>query len=438
MRKGLHTLVAAVLVLILAACSTNVPPETKRPSSDAAERPAIAIQADGTRHTVWMDCPANPVFGCKLVYERTTLAGQSARIEIVPGSNVGYSRPDVAVTSTGDAYIAWNSFNYTTTTYTSISTVIPNTSTTPPAVTTTLGGGSPIEPEAPSLVVRGTVVYALYYVTEATITRLYTRQIAPTLGIAAAMAGGGPASGGISSGGVGVINSNNVLTIAYKYTAPIVQGRYQGIFFGTPGVFNSLVANSGGYHDYYSAPDLVIDAANTLYLSYAVRSSTGINDIIHVDKLGSGTTFTVPLPASGGLWRVRSTPRLTVTSTGYAVTFAAHTAANDATTIWLYAASDAAPKQISATGGSVVPIDPLIGALDGKPVVVWREENILSEPGCQKHGYLWSAATAIRKVHTSGPASCPAATPSFDFATNGGWGAGIAIDSGAWVSFNAP
>jgi hypothetical protein len=440
MPKRLHSLLAAVLILILAGCSTKVPPETKRPNSDAAERPAIAIEVDGTRHTVWMDCPTNPVFGCKLVYERTTLAGQSTRIELAPGSHVGYSQPDVAVTSTGDAHIIWNSVNYDTSSFATISAIIPKNSTTTPAISIGLGGPSPAEPSAPALVARGTVVYALYYVGEATAIRLYARQLAPTLGLAKVMAGGGPDPRGISSDGVGVIDSNNVLTIAYKYTAPIVQGRYQALFLSTPGGYNSLVANDGGYREIYSAPDLVVDAAGAMFLSYVKRGPNGVSDTIHVDKISSATLFTVPLPASAGVWKVRSTPRLTATSTGYAVTFAAYTSANDATQIWIYNAGDAAPKQLSATvsGGPVVPTQPLIGALDGKPVVVWREENTLSEPGCQKHGYLWSAATGIRQVHLSAQASCPTYTPSFDFATSGGWGAGIAIDGGAWVSFNAP
>ena len=123
-------ILALLLVGTLAGCATHITGPiylAVDPTANfGASEPAIALAGDGTRHYAWIEC-AN---GCRLIYSRMRLGRELHRLTFsppVPGDF--YRSPDIAVTSSGDAYIVWRASPDFTVSWTDYFVRVPATKT---------------------------------------------------------------------------------------------------------------------------------------------------------------------------------------------------------------------------------------------------------------------------------------------------------------------
>jgi hypothetical protein len=107
--KKIFMISAVVLVLILSACSDPLDhiayPVALPLSSPLNEviQFAVAIDPQGVRHIVSIECPAGTMEDCKMIYQ-TYPANSNSRIW-TPAPGYSYFAPDIAVDSSGQAYI---------------------------------------------------------------------------------------------------------------------------------------------------------------------------------------------------------------------------------------------------------------------------------------------------------------------------------------------
>ncbi|HYF61218.1 MAG TPA: hypothetical protein VD886_00300 [Herpetosiphonaceae bacterium] len=433
--SGLSRLAVMIgLLAILAGCALNVPAPTQLPNTAAASAPAVDIEANGTRHAVWQDCGN----GCSILYNRTTSAGATATFTISPLGGESYSAPDIAIADDGRAFIVWRSLIAATNQYVSYFVIVPTGATVIPVKQILAGAsaaGAGIDP--PSVVARGDTVYAVYLMTTSAGVHLHKRRLNP-LDPAGTQMTANPSTR-ISNVSL-AIDSAGALHTAYEYSG--IGSEYQAVFYHGPSSGQRLLANNAIHYDYYSKPDLELDASDTAYVLYATNSRS--LDVFQRQTSGAEKTFAL-LPGGANGWSISWWPDMAVVGSALEIAFTGSGATTPMKRVQVWKAS-LNPGSGAVTPPAVISPDtvymaqaPRIVNVQGYPVIVWTQVD----PGswhCTYESYWWEKSSGAKKVFTS--TGCYA--DEFDLAARGEWLAGVAI-SGAqnnanlpspWIAFN--
>jgi len=441
--------VLLLLAALLSGCASILaPPQALvTAGSGQAASPAIAVEANGTKHVVWSECTSTgaTTTRCKLVYWRTRIGPATLQIDMAPlGSDERYDLPSIAVSADGQAYVVWRfhigdpgPYRY----YYSI--VRPSGSYDAPIPLEVTAGA-----ERPQIAARGNVVYTLFHsMPDSSNVWLSYQSLAP-LGPATYLANSFNSRVGAASM---AIDSNGDLHVAWKYTGP---ANYQALFYGKLGLIRLLVDGSSP-NMLYSAPAIAIDADDTVQVVFATYG--GASDTLTRwtrDSSGTETPFSVPLGSAHNPWRIHDNPQIATVLTTPIVVFSARNGATANDEIWAYSPPasgvDSGPDRV--TNNTWQDDEPQVLQLDttdpAATMIAWRKYELtssaspaLAERSCQRDAYEYDRQ-GLRQVFTSPGNICAS---DGMLAGSGGWVAGVWIDSLSagssravpWITFNS-
>lgn len=439
-----------LLAALLTGCAGTVAPpqELVTAGSGQAASPAIAVEANGTKHVVWSECTSTgaSTTRCKLVYWRTSIGPAVLQIDMAPlGSDERYDLPNIAVSADGQAYVVWRFHIGSAGPYRYYySMVRPNGSYDAPIPLELTAGD-----ERPQIVARGNIVYTLYHtMPDSNNVWLSYRRLRPLDPMPTDIANSFNSRVGAASM---AIDSSGALHVAWKYAGP---PGYQALFYGKLGMIRLLVDGSAA-SQLYSAPAIAIDADDTVQVVFATYG--GASDTLTRwtrDSSGTETSFAVPLGSAHNPWRIHGSPQIATVLTTPIVVFSAENGATANDEIWSYSPPasgvDSGPERV--TNNSWQDDEPQVLQLDDTnplaTMIAWRKYEVTSLPSsafversCQLDAYEYDQQ-GLRQVFRSPGNICASGVM---LAGNGDWVAGIWIDSlhaGSsravpWMTFNS-
>ncbi len=453
-------LVSVLSAWLLSGCITTLAPVqfVPREALASVNEVALAVGADGVKHYAWTECfGENATYTCVLVYARVVMGAVVYSHGFVQSIGDFARYPDVAVSSTGDAYVVYSEC-------TDFSNCIDNWSMFPAVdpQNTKIGDNwlhtaLPSE-AAPQVVARGADVYAAYFVDIGGVTRLRYRQLA-----------GGSRSGRIdtldqfpSNVSLGIDSAGDLHAVWVRNPAADTFIAYSN---NTGGVnnFNAASTFDGGFDYSFSRPDLALDDDDRVYLTYVIYNGSG--DTIKVRCLDvapdcyRNTTLLIVPEVDGG-WNVYRNANLEMIGDQPNVVFAALHDSLDHNDIWWYAPpslpdGNTPPDQVTNTSTESEG-EPLIveenSTFGDVPVVGWRKYVSLllgTQAPAGNAGYCagdvfvtYGGASNVRQVFED-RGTCD--NSGLDLAANGQWVAGVWVDEesnliaahAAWTAFNA-
>jgi hypothetical protein len=438
-----------LILFILAGCADMVAPALQLTTASSAVAPAIGIDSFGRRHVVWAECPQR----CTIQYERSAIGKPSVRIALVPPAGQTFGRPDVAVNSSGDAYLIWEQTSVGTPAQVTVSTaLIPAGSTAVPTVQnitlplSVVAGG-----DRPRLIARGSTVYATYVKASASGGQLYQRQIAPSWLAEVQL------TNGLNTRPVVValrIDSLDRLHLAYKLVT--TDNGNHSVYYDGPTTAQQFLNGAAGV-DTFSAPDLELDGADAAYVTYNELVATGNDRVTVFRRLDNGTTTTFQMlePVSTPSWSVLFQPDAAVIGSALEISFTARHGTmggdpHERALVWhgslnLNTGAIQPPERISEPS-VFFPYNPQIVDAEGFPAIVWQDRDPSSSAGpCEGNGYSWDIAHGVRLVHERTNIVGNCFVGQLDVAAANGWVAGVFIErnparpseSAPWLAFNA-
>lgn len=329
---------ALLLLLTAAACKVPLPgrPLLSDPPDASVSSPAVAIEADGTRHFAWVE-PGGEILNAQgVTYYRVFPDGTSASNSWYP-DELGeyYADPDLVVTDSGTAYLAYRDCTSgTLTTCGSYVVALPKA-----------WGGAPLLPQPAgvgasnlTLVQRGGIVYLLGVNGEGDLgldgSRVAYKQLA-----------GGTRQGSVAweSGWFagdpgGVIDSAGNLHVAFQ-THNFLGTDHKVGYTSNAGVPGDMLApvysTAVSIPSQVSSPSISRSESNgAVFVAYAAADSPA--NRLYVWQPGT-TAALIPLgPATD--WQIRGSPALAAFgSNNYQVVFSASNSSTSGTAeMWLY------------------------------------------------------------------------------------------------------
>jgi hypothetical protein len=441
-----------LLAALLSGCAVNLaPPQALvTAGSGQAASPAIAVEANGTKHVVWSECTSTgaTTMRCKLVYWRTSIGPATLQIDMAPlGNDERYDLPSIAVSADGQVYIVWRfhigdagPYRY----YYSI--VFPNGSYDAPIPLEVTAGA-----ERPQILARDNVVYTVYHTmpdsNDNSNVWLSYQRLRP-LGLPTYLANNFNSRVGADS--VAIDSSYN-LHVAWTYAGP---AGYQALFYGKLGLIR-LLTDGTGSSQLYSAPAIALDSDDTAQVVFA--SYGGASDTLTRwtrDISGTENSFAVPLASAHNPWRIHGNPQVATALTTPIVVFSAQNGATANDEIWVYSPPasgvDTGPERV--TNNTWQDDQPQVLQLDATnplaTMIAWRKYEVTSlaspafaERSCQRDAYEYDQL-GLRQVFASPGNICAS---DGMLAGNRDWVAGVWIDSlhaGStravpWMTFNS-
>jgi hypothetical protein len=111
--KRIAACLLGLSLLLLNGCTITFRPPAPLSLSDGSYQSttdsqlAIAVDAGGGKHTAHVECLTATGLSCRVIYEATHSGEVSAHHLYVPSSTYSFRNPDVAVTDSGLAVVAW-------------------------------------------------------------------------------------------------------------------------------------------------------------------------------------------------------------------------------------------------------------------------------------------------------------------------------------------
>jgi hypothetical protein len=441
-----------LLAALLGGCAGNVaPPQALLTAgSGQAASPAIAVEANGTKHVVWSECTSTgATTRCKLVYWRTRIGPATLQIDMVPpGSDERYDLPNIAVSADGQAYVIWRFHIGDSGPYRYYYSMIRPDGSYDSPIPLELAAGA----ERPLIAARGNVVYTVYHSIPDSMPAsddvwLSYQRLSP-LGPATYLSDNFNSRVGAASM---AIDSSYNLHVVWAYAGP---AGYQALFYGKLGMIRLLVDDTAS-SPLYSAPAIAIDADDTAQVVFATYG--GASDTLTRwtrDSSGTETPFVVPLGSAHNPWRIHGSPQIATVHTTPIVVFSAKNGATANDEIWSYSPPasgvDSGPERV--TTNTWEDDEPQVLQLDDMnplaTMIAWRKYEVTSlaspalvERSCQSDAYEYDQL-GLRQVFRSPGNICASGVM---LAGNGDWVGGVWIDSlhaGStravpWLSFNS-
>jgi hypothetical protein len=415
-------LLALLLAGMLAGCATHMAgPFNLAVSGDAhfgASEPAIAMASDGTRHYAWIEC-AN---GCRLVYSRMRLSAELARLTFSPAVPGDLARsPDIVLTASGDAYIAWalqpdNPAEPRSASYFVRVPAVIGGAPTPERV----DPSSRLSASPPILAVRGATVYAVYTVQAALFgaVDLYARRLDIP---GAALPLSTSANKTIASPRAAIDGAGDI-HVAFEYLS--TTSNYQALFYAKPaGSILALIVNNSSASDLYGPPDIVLDGANKAFVVYGRLGASDQLWMYTRTAAGVVENTALPLDAAANPWRLSSAPRLAFGGFEGALHVAfvasnAITAGSD--DLWLHIMSST-PTMTRLTTSAARESQPVIVGNPVTAIIAWRTFDP-ARPTCETDVFAWDTIGGVRTVQTASDGHC---YRGVDLAISGQWAGGV-------------
>ena len=411
---------------------------------ERAAQPAMAVEASGVKHLVWVEYSASTSY---LVYTRTHFGTPELQIQIDPPEGQSYNQPDIAVDGFGNAFIVFSQCQFITC-HDKYAVIPANSSGTPP-VALDLPTSTALSNLKTSVVARGSWVYAVYEVPLIVAQANHDpKQLGNAMGngIYYRQLQGGNRAGKVlvdmnyqaldASPG---IDANGDLIVALKATE-VSTNQMDIRVYSNQGLSADMDPRlyTTPVNDYLSSPSLTIGSDGAVYVAYAQQTAAGQQ--VYVRELGVFNT-TVPYGSLTG-WELLGNPQVTSMGADFYVAFSARNSISSDYEIWGLRESMTQVAQITDNldeDGS-----PLVSRLtiDNSewPLIAWRTFLESGSSTCYGDGYL--SFLGIQKVHV-GNGACE--NSGQDMASAGEFGGAIWIDAPApintlrlpWVSFNA-
>ncbi len=452
-------LVSLLSAALLASCVRSIAPVGPLPREALASvsEVAVAVGADGVKHYAWTECSGEAAtYTCVLVYSRVALGAVVYSHGIVQTIGDFARYPDVAVSSTGDAYVVHSECSDFSTCV-DYWTLYPAVDPVNVEIESHLLHTSALASQDPPLVVaRGADVYAAYFVDVTGNTRLYYRQLA-----------GGSRTGRIdtldqspSHVSLGIDSTGDLHAVWVRNP---VDDTFLAYSNNTGGATNFLGADTyeGSFDYVFSRPSLALDDDDRVYFAYAIYNGAG--DTVKVRCLDVAvacyrgvTTLTVP--QVDGPWVLHGNVNLALIDDQPNAVFSARHNTLTYSEIWWYAppsTGSTAPDQVTNTPAESDE-EPLIveenSSFGDVPVIGWRayEVHMLEAQApagdagyCAGDVYVTYGGLSNNRRVFEDRGTCD--NFGLDLAANGAWVAGVWVDdesdaiaaNAAWTAFNA-
>jgi hypothetical protein len=460
-RRARWLAVSMLCAWLLSGCVTTLAPTQPLPREAFASvvDVAVAVGPGGVKHYAWTECfGEEELYTCVLVYSRVVMGAVTYSHGFVTPIGKVWRYPDVAVSSTGDAYVVSSRCTNFSNCY-DYWTMFPaaNPESVEP-VSELLYSPQTISLERPVVEARGDDVYAAYVLEEADFRRLRYRQLS-----------GGDRSGYIDSTQLSPVYASLAVDSNGDLHAVWVRNPVTDTFVaysnnvGAANNFNAPIIFHDGNNALITAPDLALKANDRAYLAYSINN--GISDTVKVRCTEAITAncyravSALDVPHASGGWNVYGSVHLELINDQPNVVFSAANAAELYDEVWWYhppsSGDDNPPTQVTNTSveneGEPLIVKEHSDAGD-VAVVGWRQfQNfLLDEQGpagnaghCEGDVFVTYANTSSTRQVFTDRGTC--ANSGLDLAANGEWVAGVWIDEesdvieahAAWTSFNA-
>jgi len=369
---------------------------------------AIAIDASGVKHTVHVECLIATGKSCRVIYEATHSGGVSAHQTYLPSGGNSFINPDVAVTDSGLAVVAWQncpgndpSTRLCSTWYARSDDILH--AHVLEVETHSLSG--------PLVVSRGEVIYVVNEVTSGTTGSAlrYCRVNPPTTPCYWASDYPDPDDGVRRTQAAAVVSSSGSLHVVWLATDGSNKFAYYNDNFGALSADMNHWLNMGA--GAYLAPAMAIETDDT-YLYVALATHQAPSDELSLwycapqdcSSSSSGGTRLVDLPAAKK-WAFLGKPSITAGSDwAYGTFSAANTDHPTQADIYdfTYKAGNPAPG-VNHTFPTTLAnnsnaCDPLIALVDNLETIGW---HICGFPPTWSDIYLYDAAHGGRIIHST-------------------------------------